>query len=38
MDGLGTSSSNFNTVNWVDIIDDEPNLDNNMDDDKDENY
>jgi len=36
MDGPGTSSSNFDAVNWVDIMDDEPNLDN-MDDDEDEN-
>jgi hypothetical protein len=36
MDGPGTSSSNFDPVNWVDIMEDEPNLDN-MDDDEDEN-
>jgi hypothetical protein len=33
MDGPGTSSPNFDAVNWVDIMDDEPNLDN-MDDDE----
>jgi hypothetical protein len=35
MDGLGTSSSNFDPINWVDIIDGEPNLENNMADDED---
>jgi hypothetical protein len=35
MDGPSTSSSNFDAVNGVDIMDDEPNLDN-MDDDEDE--
>jgi hypothetical protein len=35
MDGPGTSSSNFDVVKRVDIMDDEPNL-ANMDDDEDE--
>lgn len=36
MDGPSTSSSNFDAVNEVDIMDDKPNLDN-MNDDEDEN-
>jgi hypothetical protein len=36
MDGPNTSSSNFDPVTWVDIINGEPNLENDMDDDEDD--